>query len=134
MKELNQAVDGWEERPYGWKKMLGPKSQLLRLNPHSHTAMSATAENLGPHQLKENDAKWEHVEFVGYVDGEDEGGFDLRYVFLPRMYEPSEQPRQQSFGKGAKFYSVLPDVRRTGFYHDLHNDSDYIIELRCDWE
>ncbi len=124
----------WQERPYGWKKMIDPKSQLLRLKPHHHTAMSAVPENMGPHQLKKNDALWEHVEFVGYVGDVCEEGFDLRYMFLPMEPGKSEQPRELRFGKGGRFYSVLPDASRTGFYHDIHNDSDYIIEIKCDWE
>ncbi len=126
--------DGWEERPYGWKKMLGPKSQLLRLNPHCHTAMSATPGKIGPHSLKQNDAVWEHIEFLGYIgDGKDED-FSLRYVSLPLTHETSDKPREMRFRKGARFYSVLADSSRTGFYHDLFNDSDVIIELKTEWE
>ena len=126
-------MDSWEERPYGWKKMTGPKSQILRLRSGHHTGMAATLDTLGPYGLKMNDAKWEHVEHLGASDGSQNDDFSLKYVFLPFFHE-SELPRELNFRKGGKFYCVLQDEKRTGFYHNLCNVSNYDIDLKVDWE
>jgi hypothetical protein len=131
---MSDPTDGWEERPYGWKKKLGPSSQVIRIRPGHYTSMSATPEQQGPYALKGNDVRWEHVEHLGSVDGGDTDGPSLRYMFLPKARGLPEEPREMRFRKGARFYSVLSDENRTGFYHNLINDSATTIELRMEWE
>src|SRR3989338_2311048 len=123
----------WIERPYGWRMPTGENSQILRIRPGHHTGMGAPPERTGPHDLKSNYVIWEHVLHLGAIDQSDNDEFSLVYRFLPQDHQ-GEAPVELKFRKNGRFYSVVPDDRRTGYYHNLYNVSDHIIDLAVEWE
>lgn len=124
----------WIERPYGRKKVLSEKSQILQIDPDKHTGMGVRPEELDKNGLRGHPgALFEYVEHKGYAGSNrpEINNYSLLYKFRARDLN---QVFEQYFGKGARFYSVQMDAEKTGYWHIMKNISDFPILLKIDLE
>jgi len=125
---MSQTLDyskmKWEERPFGRRTADG----YLQIYPGMNTSIGADPKQLDDFGLRPHPNQiWEHVEHLGYPDGEQDGGYSLVYKSRTKY---GDIVQEQYFAKGARFYSVQTDSLGTGFWHMLENVSDRTIVLR----
>lgn len=118
----------WEKRPYGRRTDDG----FLQIDPGNNTSIGASAEELDRYRFRGHPGiLFEHVEHLGYFDGEQNDEFTLLYRFRAKNID---EIIEQRFKRGSKFYSVQTDEAKTGYWHRLENTSNRIILLKIDKE
>ena len=129
-QQLKQQLieDGFEKRPYGWRKKLSDKSQYIIIERDMHTGIGADLSQINEFGLRGNPgAAWERVTHLGYATEDGDLGFSLTYRFL----DPYNRLHERTYSKGSQFYSK---IGKTGFWHLLVNNSDEPIKLFIEWE
>ncbi|WP_455278674.1 hypothetical protein [[Eubacterium] cellulosolvens] len=126
LEEIEELLskDGYERRPYGWKKLLSAESWEIILLPGKDTASGMDEKELGKFGLRDHSyCEWERVKHLGYVDGAGDGEITLLYIFL----DATNKVNQTTYKKDDLFYSVYPsDIGR---WHALKNISNQSIRL-----
>lgn len=132
-------MEGWQRRDYGWKLELdkleaGLDSIKIKILPHQNTGMGAKElEFFGGYELRpHHDTEWERVEHIGFERKNAEyDGPSLRWV--GRALHPQNTPLEfRYFFPGERFYSVMDNIRKIGYYHILENTSPETILLKID--
>lgn len=118
------SKEGYEGRPYGWKKLLSEESWEIILLPGKDTASGMDEKILGKFRLRDHpNLVWEKVNHLGYFDGTGDGEFTLLYMFL----YTDNKVIQNNYKKDDMFYSVYPSG--IGRFHTLKNISNETIKL-----
>ncbi len=122
--------EGYEKRPYGFRKKVGEKRQYLVIEPEKHTGLGADPKTLNRLGLRGHPGTdWEHVTHLGYVDGGDNSQeFSLLYIFMK-----DKRLCVRAYREDDMFCSVS-DNGSEGYWHLLLNKSDRPIKLFIEWE
>jgi hypothetical protein len=129
-EEIEESVrallkDGYERRPYGWKKLQSAESWEIILLPGKDTASGLDEKELGKFGLRDHSNRvWEKVKHLGYLDGTGDGEITLLYIFL----DAGNKVKQTTYKKDDLFYSVYPSG--IGRWHALKNISNELIRLQ----
>ncbi|MBI2546979.1 MAG: hypothetical protein HYW23_00855 [Candidatus Aenigmarchaeota archaeon] len=127
--EQTLISEGYEERPYGWRKSLSGTSQLIVIEPGKHTGINVAS--LNTQGLRGHPGEiWERAMHLGCLDGTD-GNESLLYKVLD-----GKDVQERSYRRGQSFFSVSPDgsgENKPGYWHIMANNSDKPIRLLIRW-
>lgn len=123
--EEQLTAEGFESRPYGFRKVLSATSQIIVIEPGKDTTIGASS--LDEHGLRPHpDEVWERIMHLGYLDGSD-GNDSLLYTVLE-----DGTVNHRHYRKGQAFFSVSPNgsgESKPGYWHSNKNISDRPIKL-----
>lgn len=118
------SKEGYDRRPYGWKKLLSEESWEIVIFPGKDTASGMDEKELGKFGLRNHlNLVWERVKHLGYLNGTGNGELTLLYLFLGI----DNKVKQTIYKKDDVFYSVY--LSCIGRWHALKNISNEPIKL-----